>query len=281
MVADAFSASISEGINRFVKEHNSECIISGANNDYDRFINAIDHPGKGIDGLLIIPYELSECEESVKKAIERGLEVVFIDRRLESFDVCSVCSDHFSAGYQATKHLLQEHGQPVYHIGTITQPSSCRQWVEGWKTAMNEFNYTNPEKYLSKIEMSEAKLTASIVDYNHNYIKSAKKLFNSNKQDEYFIFTGNDYVARGVYKAADDLGLEIGKDVFVASISNLPFAERLPVPLTSVDQNLEKVGYEAAKVLYEKLTGTLPKSVHRVLPVSLIVRKSSLKINLS
>lgn len=275
MVADAFSAAISEGINKFAEEHNAECIIADAHNDYERFIDSINHPGNDVNGLLVIPYELPECRQAVKRAINSGLEVVFIDRKLDGVDACSVCSDHFLAGYQATRHLLTRHGQPVYHIGTITQPSSCRQWVQGWKTAMNEFNYTNPDEYLFKIETSEAELAASIRDYNRSHIENAEKFFDKNKSYKYSIFAGNDYVARGIYTAADNLGLKIGEDVFITSISNLPFAEKLPVPLTSVDQNLRKVGYESAKILYERLTGSLPKSIHRVLPVNLVVRESS------
>ena len=84
-------------------------------------------------------------------------------------------------------------------------------------------------------------------------------------------------MARGVYYACEKFGLKIAEDVFIAGISNLPFAQRLSVPLTSVDQNLEKVGYESAKILYEKMLGILPKPIHRVLPVNLIVRESSLR----
>lgn len=276
MVADAFSASISEGINKFSQENDIKCIIADASDNYERFIDSIEHPGSDIMGLLIIPYEIADCSQAIKKAIDAGLQVVFIDRKLENIETSSVCSDHFSAGYQATKHLLQQHGRPVYHTGTVTHPSSCRQWVQGWSAAMNEFNFTDQQKYLFKIETSEAELTTSVKDHKQFYFDNAKKFFRHNKQKKYSIFAGNDYVARGIYEVAEDLGLKIGEDVFLTSISNLPFTERLPVGLSSVEQNLTKVGYEAAKLLYEKLTGILPKNTHRVLPVNLVVRESSL-----
>jgi len=69
--------------------------------------------------------------------------------------------------------------------------------------------------------------------------------------------------------------LQIGKDVFVVGFGDIPLAQTMPVPLSSVFQNSELVGYESAKLLYELITGDMEKPVHRILPVELRIRASS------
>lgn len=108
-----------------------------------------------------------------------------------------------------------------------------------------------------------------------DHLTTAVKLFETCEGEAYSIFAGNDYVAVGVYVAAEKLGLQIGKDVFVVGFGDIPLAQTMPVPLSSVFQNSELVGYESAKLLYELITGDMEKPVHRILPVELRIRASS------
>ena len=73
------------------------------------------------------------------------------------------------------------------------------------------------------------------------------------------------------------MGLEIGRDIFVVGSGDLPFAKRLPVPLTSVRTlpTTEQLGYEAAQLLHQHMNGENKEPIRRLLPVDLIVRASS------
>ena len=270
-----FWLSISEGISRFVQECKSRCIFVDAASSHEKVINAIVAPGEGINGLLLAPFELPEYKKAINKAINNGIKIVFVDRELHGLDVSSVSADHFSGAYQATKHLLNIHERPVYHIGTINQLSSCREWVKGWKAAMSEYNFTDFDSYLFKTDVTEAEVASSEFGYLQHDVRNATRFFETHKEKVYYIFAGNDYVARGVYIAAENKGLKVGQDIFIVGFNNSPFAKRLSVPLTSVKQPSEQVGYEAARVLYERLSGVLSEPVHRLLPVNLIIRQSS------
>lgn len=66
------------------------------------------------------------------------------------------------------------------------------------------------------------------------------------------IFTGNDEMAAGVYKAARDAGLEIPRDLSVVGFDDSPLAERVWPPLTSVRLPIRDMGRIAAEKLLER-----------------------------
>ena len=103
----------------------------------------------------------------------------------------------------------------------------------------------------------------------------ALKILESEKGNKCCIFTINDYWARGVYWAAEKLGLKVGRDVFVVGFDNLPFCEAMPVPLSSIKYDPQLIGYEAARILHHDLLGETEHPRHTVLPVELVIRASS------
>jgi LacI family transcriptional regulator len=90
------------------------------------------------------------------------------------------------------------------------------------------------------------------------------------------IFCGNDMMAFGVYRGLTRAGVKIPDDVALVGYDDIDFAADWIVPLTSVRQPTDELGYLAAKLLLEHSAGD-PAHVHRqvVLQPELIVRNSS------
>ena len=90
------------------------------------------------------------------------------------------------------------------------------------------------------------------------------------------IFTGNDEMAAGVYKAARDLGLEIPKDLSVVGFDDSPVASRMWPLLTSVRLPIRDMGRMAAEKLFHRRTEKRAQKddVTEVIP-TLVVREST------
>ncbi len=273
---DAFEVAISEGITAFARENDLEFVVYDANRSFDTVYEVIEHPPSNSDGLILIPEEIPDYEKSVKNALRQGRNIVFVDRTLKDIEASSVAADHFKGAYQATEHLLELHNEPVYFFGNVTVPSSSRNRFQGWAVAMRAHNYFNIEPYIYDLHGEEQKWSNTNLQYIQELIlNEAIDLFNNGKRSKFAIFAGNDYFARGIYDAAEQLNLKVGTDVFLVGFGDLPLCKKLPVPLTSVWQNSERVGYEAAKILHERNSGTLKKPMNRLLPVELKIRQSS------
>ncbi len=89
------------------------------------------------------------------------------------------------------------------------------------------------------------------------------------------IVTCNDNIAVGAYRAIRELGLRIPGDVAVASFNDIPAAQFLHPPLTTVRLPSEEIGEAAVELLLERIAGrTLAK---RLTIASQIILRGSTK----
>jgi DNA-binding LacI/PurR family transcriptional regulator len=274
--ADAFCVALSDGIQRYASEQGIEYVMVDARLSHELFLDAITHPGESVEGIVIVPEDSPAHIEAIEATIQAGRKVVFLDRVLPISRASSVCADHFSGAYQAVNHLLVQHdGRPVYYLGPVSSPSSCRNWVEGWKEAMHDHNLYDIDGYCVDSEAIKTELGFENLNHSDSLVHIAKRFFEMKHEKVYSIFAGNNYMARGIYLAAEELGLKIGQNVFVVGSGDAPRSETFSVPLSNIWQNSEQVGYEGAKVLHELITGALKKPLHRLVPVKLVIRESS------
>jgi DNA-binding LacI/PurR family transcriptional regulator len=89
----------------------------------------------------------------------------------------------------------------------------------------------------------------------------------------------SDVVASGVYRAAEELGLEVPADLSVVGFDDSPLARRLRPQLTTVHQDVAEKGRLAVTALRTALEndklGTSARARHVVLPTELVVRAST------
>ncbi len=88
------------------------------------------------------------------------------------------------------------------------------------------------------------------------------------------IFASSDYVALGVLNAADRAKLKIPESLSLIGFDDMPLAELLQPPLTTVRQSAQDLGAEGTKVLLNLIAGEPVERVEARLPVQLIKRGS-------
>lgn len=89
----------------------------------------------------------------------------------------------------------------------------------------------------------------------------------------------NDLMALGVISAAQQLGLEVGKDVAITGFDNIPLAEHCHPPLTTVHQPIYQIGEMVCEMLVKQIRGEPLEQDQIILQPSLMVRQSSLGTN--
>lgn len=97
------------------------------------------------------------------------------------------------------------------------------------------------------------------------------------------VLAANDSLAQRVLIACDRLGLSVPGEVAVVGVDNVePICRYADPPLTSIDRNMEQVGFEAARLLDRLMAGQSPPKGDVVLPPrGLIKRRSSDTIGFS
>jgi LacI family transcriptional regulator len=91
------------------------------------------------------------------------------------------------------------------------------------------------------------------------------------------LFAATDNHAVEVLEICDSMDLAVPEQVSIVGVDNALLAvDAMRTPISSVDTNLELVGYRGAEILGELMAGKrLPKTPERVTPAGLIARHSS------
>lgn len=84
----------------------------------------------------------------------------------------------------------------------------------------------------------------------------------------------NDLMALGAISAAQDHGMEVGRDVAVTGFDDIPMAEHFHPPLTTVNQPIYQIGRRTCEMLVKIIRGEEPEEQQILLKPSLVVRSS-------
>jgi len=85
----------------------------------------------------------------------------------------------------------------------------------------------------------------------------------------------NDETALGVLRAANELGMRVGKDLAVAGFDGVRDAKYSNPPLTTVDQPVYDIARQLVRMLVDEIRGTHLLERRVVLPPRLLIREST------
>jgi DNA-binding LacI/PurR family transcriptional regulator len=170
--------------------------------------------------------------------------------------------DWRSAGYQATKHLIDIGHRRIGYVGGIPQRSSTVEREEGYRAALAEAGI----QYDPRIHCAGNYLTDSGCH--------CTKALLSRAEPPTAITLANDMMALGAYQAAAELGMRIPEDVSIVGIDDNFFVAYAAPPLTTVHVPTLELGRLGMRILAE--AGRDERKLrHEVLPTELVIRQSS------
>ena len=211
---------------------------------------------------VVMPPSVSEDERVARLLTELDCPYVRIAGiRLDEAESSLVTHDRHG-GYQAARHLVELGHKVVAHISGPDTFRSAHERRGGFREGLAESGIALEDRY--------SLVGAYTFDSG---VACAEKLFRL-KPRPTAIFTGNDEMAAGVYKAARDAGLSIPRDLSVVSYDDSPTAPRLFPPLTSVRLPIREIGRVAAQMLLRDPEAK-PAAAPSEFEPTLIVREST------
>ena len=161
---------------------------------------------------------------------------------------------------QVVEHIIKDHGKrKIGFVSGRKENDDANERLKVYRDVLEENGIPYDENLVAYGDFSE--YTEDLVD----------DLLNRNPDMEAILFA-NDTMAIGGYKAIRKHGLVIGKDILVTGFDNAPFAVAQSPTLTTVDNKIMDIGYNAVYQAVE-LIRTGKTSTSR-LPSSIICRNS-------
>lgn len=214
---------------------------------------------KRVDGLILIGPELET--RYVLQLVSTGIPIVLFDNMLEETPVNCVLSDNARGAYQVTRHLLTVHGykQTVFLSGPPKWLSS-RERYEGYCLAAAE----------AGVEPHRIVMADTTVDTGQEAMRTALETI----PDLTAVVAVNDATAWGAGRACKEAGLSIPGDIAIVGYDNVEIARLHEPPLTTVNMQMQEMGWHAARRLVEIIeNGATPALCIRMAP-EIIVRES-------
>jgi len=250
------SAERVSGIARYAKEHGWNLMIQ------DR----LGHTPLAWNGDGIIATLRSDpvSFKSVAALMRRGIPLVDLTVSRPDVKVPRVTSDHREIGRLAARHFAE---RAFRHIAWFST---------GWGhvhrlryAGLAEGQAEKPRKWVVADELPARRQNdwTSFVTWIQTKFAAAEKPLAVLAYDE-------TDAARLLY-GAKELGLNVPEELAILSIGNNPLVcENQSVPLSSIDQNLERGGYEAAALL-DRLMRDEGRGTILIPPAGIVTRRST------
>ena len=199
--------------------------------------------------------------------------------------------DNFAGMYQVIEHLIElGHqriafvGLPPHSLGGDGQPwGDEAAWTAGDVVEQSRQSFCGYERYRAyEVALSthniplDATLVITGPRWEKGGYRAATHLLDL-LHPPTAIACGSDLVALGVMRAAQDRGLEVGRDLAVTGFDGIPLSAYTHPPITTVVQPIKQIGETLVGALVRLIEGEeLPDADrHVVLAPKLIVRQSS------
>jgi LacI family transcriptional regulator len=211
---------------------------------------------KYVDGIIIVTSTLTP-----KHIEKRDIPIVALDRPI-SKDIPSVSVDNFNGARKAVQYLKEIGCGKIAHI---RGPHTIINADERFRGYMQEVD--NESWFIHDL----------VVDGEHNINATTEvtKELLMKHPDIDGIFAGNDYMAVGVLKAAEQLGICIPDDLSLVGFDGIQLSQLTSPELTTMAQPIYQLGYTAAELLLEMIEGKPISKLHHQFDVTLMKGQST------
>ncbi|MFG1706035.1 LacI family DNA-binding transcriptional regulator [Nonomuraea sp. M3C6] len=233
-------------------------IVSLRSIDAGSVRDAIDYLAEqGVDGVVVVA-----PQRSAARALENlpsGLPAVAVEGTHRA-NVPVVCIDQIEGAKLATRHLLEQGHETVWHVSGPSDWLEAEGRLEGWRAALEEAGRPVPEPLAgdwSPRAGYEAGRSLAAMD------------------GVTAVFTANDQMALGVLRALSEEGVRVPDQISVVGFDDIPESEFFSPPLTTVRQDFAVVGRHCIEVLLRQIDAGPTVYERLVVPPSFVVRSSS------
>ena len=264
-ISDPFFSSISRIIEINAYKLGYKIFFSSTENENEKAKALIQiFKDRQVDGYIIAP--TPGLEEGIKELLNDNHPVVLFDRYFPTLDTHNIIVDNYGGSYNVVHHFTENGFSNIGLVTLVSDQTQMADRLNGYIKAVSEKGYS------TIVEKVPYNLDESVIK------EIVKKFIQENTSLDAILFATN-YLAVAGVKAISELGLKIPGDIAVAGFDdNTHFALFSP-SITAVAQPVQEISEHIINRLMSLLSGESKKErpETEVLPVTLVVRESSLK----
>ena len=232
---------------------------------FSKILNDDTYNCKDLNGIIAIGiFEKNE----ILKLKEISPNIVFIDSSPEEWEFDSVVVDLKYGAKKSLEYLYSLGHKNIGYIGAKVIPHNSNEGLE--LINYRELTYIEFMKDINNFKEEWIFKGNFTPEDGYSLMKKALKL----KEFPSAFFIASDPMAIGAYKAVQEEGYNIPRDISIVGFDDIPTAQYLSPSLTTVKVYTDFMGETALNVLMERVRDERTLSKKVVLPVNLVIRDS-------
>ncbi|MEO7143484.1 MAG: LacI family DNA-binding transcriptional regulator [Bryobacteraceae bacterium] len=262
--AHSFFSELVEGASAALERHGYQAIVTVSGENAAREVRQIEALiERQVDGLIVASSQRADAYGIFGRLEQRQLPFVLVGRRVEGVAAAYAGVDNFAIGRRMTEHLISRGRKRIAHLSGPRNTTGILR-CDGYMAALRDAGLRVPSTYIAG-----GGDTVAVVE------PATRKLLQCGSRPD-AIFCYNDQTAAAALRVIQASGLRVPEDIAIAGVGNIRYADRLPAPLTTIDQQPRAMGKTATTMLLAALAkGRMPAAREVILPARLIIRESS------
>lgn len=248
-LGDYFWGPIISAVSQFFVNYNYTVITCSYSHDADIEIQLLqDLVVRKIDGVILLPTNLLDDRYRLLQA--ENIPVVVLDQNpvLGGHPpVDCVVSDNYNGGALLARHLLRKGHKRIHILDHAAYSSTISGRIQGFQDVFKKARGTS-------ITFSE-KLTFYTSQEAINAGKRHFRQLMESSEAPTAIFFTNYLSALGGLMEASTSGCSIPGDISVVTFDDDPLFRSMYPPITSMSQDLSRIGENASRILYRRMQG--------------------------
>lgn len=265
-INNMFFPEVVNGIEKQLKEYDYSFILScttGDSNEEKRCIN--NFLSRNVAGIIVIDPSTENIEDKFYDKISSSVPVVFVNGYGNVKNVSSVSNDEAEGALMAFDYLIENGRKNILFVRGV-----------------GSYSYDIKEKvYIDKMNSIDAFDEDNIVnigsgngaDTVDNTERILKEVLSIRKADA--VFCCNDLMAYGTLNACTSLNIIVKEDVSIIGFDNIYLSRFISPKLTTIDQNMDLLGINAAMLIVEKINCDNQYSKKVLLNNKMVVRETA------
>ncbi|XHR30937.1 MAG: substrate-binding domain-containing protein [Chthoniobacteraceae bacterium] len=264
---------IASGFQQAAFDAKCRTLMLSTGTDFRKEAEIIGHLAEfDVKGAVLFPVILTPADLAyyTQMLLACHFPVVLVEMNIAGMGCPAIVLDGLHAGYTMTKHLLGQGLKKIGFLANYAWSSIVREKYLGYHQAMEEAGLGDSESLVHLDPSMTPRFNDPLrepIELAHTYLKSHPGVEG--------IVCSVDYIALGMIRAAQELGLQVPGDLKVTGIDDFALAHEGPLGVTTYHVPYETIGRRAFESLNKIIAGHQPLLTEAQVRGELVVRQSA------
>lgn len=272
-ITQPFLSSLISGIEVTARKSDYSVIIMQSHDSYEEEVNmAKSLYSSRVSGVICSLAMETKDTSHFQQFSNNNIPLVFVDRVPKGYNTFRVVIDNYTAGYKATKHLIDQGCKRIAHMTAGSEFGNLyNERKRGYIDALTEHNLPLQEELI---------INLGAMTYEEG-VKASNKLFDLKPIPD-GLFAPGDILAVSAVQTAKKRGIKVPEDFAIIGFNNDPISEIIEPNISTITHPAEKMGKAAANIIIENIKSLKEDEEEAkeitFLNTEVLVRESSRKI---